>query len=36
MSLLFSVFRAVRFAYRLVRWTSMGIAITHAARRYAL
>ncbi len=35
MTFLFSVFRTIRFAVKVVRFLSLGIAIVHGARRYA-
>lgn len=36
MTLLFSIFRIVRLAARVVRMVTMGIGIAHALRRYAI
>lgn len=36
MTLLFSLFRVIRLAARIVRVITMGVAVTQAVRRYAM
>ena len=36
MTLIFSIFKAIRLAARIVRVITMGVAVTQAVRRYAM